>query len=242
MTLARKLLAAAPAAAGAFDPLSYGTPYHAFWAEDPSWTNPGNGNAVSSWRNDGSNGTAATAPAGTNEPTFFSSYANLNSRPAITFDGATDYLKVAAADTVSKSQPITFSVALYVPDYTNDEYLFDGDGDRVLAGLKLSQWLIRSTSFRYSATTPTNGAHVVHFVPNDPASECKWVVDGGTSTVGLSPGPTAITGLIIGSGNRYASTVASASTFGFAAMHEGDITGQAWFAEYDAGLRTHYGV
>lgn len=57
----------------------------AAWASDPDWTDPGDGNAVSSWRDFSGNGRTFTQATGANQPTFRSS--SVNGFPAIDFNG-----------------------------------------------------------------------------------------------------------------------------------------------------------
>jgi len=72
---------------GPFSPLDL--PWsEVLWAEDPAWTNPGDGNPVSSWRNAGSIGSAGDATgSGATRPIYRAAYANLNNKPAVEFDG-----------------------------------------------------------------------------------------------------------------------------------------------------------
>jgi hypothetical protein len=80
-----------------FSPLSI--PWHsAFWASDPQWIPPANGAPVGAWRNAGSCGIGLTAGVAT----YRASYANLNGRPAIEYNGTTDNSR---ASTPSIAQP-----------------------------------------------------------------------------------------------------------------------------------------
>ena len=85
----------------AFNPLSIAWD-HAWWAEDPAWTPPADGGAVSSWRDAGVQAKNATA-TGANQPTYRASYAGLSNRRAIEFDGVDDFLDTAA--TTARTQP-----------------------------------------------------------------------------------------------------------------------------------------
>ncbi len=75
---------------GSFDPTTAIAWEAAFWASDPSWSNPGNGNPVSAWRNFGSRAGAGDAAQSTanRKPTYLSSVAGLNNQPGVSFDGA----------------------------------------------------------------------------------------------------------------------------------------------------------
>lgn len=84
--------------AAVFDPLTQVTPTHAMWAEDPSWSNPGNGNAASSWRNAGTPGQDPANATGTQQPIYRSTVSQLGNKPALEFDGTDDRLTVDCTD------------------------------------------------------------------------------------------------------------------------------------------------
>lgn len=90
------LLAAAAAetggGGGSFDPLSIAWDL-AFWAEDPSWTNPGDGNAVSQWDDASGNGLHLTQGTGSQQPTYRASTAAFNGQPTVEF--AIDWMSTA---------------------------------------------------------------------------------------------------------------------------------------------------
>jgi hypothetical protein len=61
----------------------------AAWADDPDWTDPGDGNPVDTWR-DGSGNSRDATSSSTERPLFTSSLAALNNRGTLTFDGSND--------------------------------------------------------------------------------------------------------------------------------------------------------
>jgi hypothetical protein len=78
------------------NPLLNGPTYrNAFWAGDPAWSNPGDGQLVTSVRNAGVSGDP-TNTGGTDRPTYVLSNTTLNNKPALTFDGG-DFLDIAAS-------------------------------------------------------------------------------------------------------------------------------------------------
>lgn len=92
---------------GAFDPLSISW-HTAFWAEDPNWTDPGDGNPVSQWDDASGNGRHATQATGSQQPTFRSSDAGYNNKPVVDADGG-DLLQTSAFGS-PLSQPGTLVV------------------------------------------------------------------------------------------------------------------------------------
>lgn len=69
---------------GSFDPLSISWDL-AFWADDPDWTDPGDGNGVSSWRDAGTIGSNATQATGSKQPIYRASVAAFNNRATLEF-------------------------------------------------------------------------------------------------------------------------------------------------------------
>ena len=63
----------------------------ALWASDSKWVPPADGARVASWRNAGTIGGVSAGQAG-NEPIYRASSANLNSKPAVEFDGVNTYM------------------------------------------------------------------------------------------------------------------------------------------------------
>lgn len=59
---------------------------HRMWADDPSWTNPGDGNLVDSWRN--ASGGGDPAATGSLRPTFRASVEAYNKKAAVQFSNA----------------------------------------------------------------------------------------------------------------------------------------------------------
>lgn len=78
----------------AFDPLTALSWHAVFWADDPAWTPPADGGAVSSWRDGSGNGRNATQGTGTNQPAYRASEAALNGHAAVDF-GNDDVLDTA---------------------------------------------------------------------------------------------------------------------------------------------------
>lgn len=115
------------AAAPSYNPLTSISWYAAWWAEDPDWTPPADGGAVSSWRNAGTNGVAATQGTGIKQPLYRASVASLNNRPAVDFDGSNDTLSSSFGETLS--QPLTRVVVGVLDVVIGNAHLFSADAD-----------------------------------------------------------------------------------------------------------------
>lgn len=116
--------------------VAYPTPLHAVYASDPAWGNPGDGNGVSSWRNQSGGGNPAQA-TGALQPIYRSSVAGLNNKPAVEFTAAsTQWLDTDITDIAQ-----TFKVLMIVLLKTTAAQCFlargsgsNGGGLRVTAG------------------------------------------------------------------------------------------------------------
>lgn len=221
----------------AFDPLSYGSPFHAFWAEDPNWTNPGDGNAVSSWRNDGSNGVAATQATGANQPLYLSS--GINSRPALDFDGSNDRLIISDADTTGLTNPITVVVCASFDSASGSQTFIDGvaASSRVIINTNSSGFWQVSNGGTFSTGVSAVTGTSVHVVVA--GTSAKWRRNGTQIATGNS-GTNGLDGIAIGSRND--GSQPTNAKIAYVAVFGSDITGEAWFSEYESGLRTLYGV
>jgi hypothetical protein len=231
------------AGGGAFSPLNYGSPVHAFWAEDPAWSDPGDGNAVSSWRNDGSDGTAATQASGTLQPIFRS--AGVNGKPSIEFDGANDYLLAPATSTGSVSQPGT---VVLVTDAnrpnSSTELWVDGQSSRwfmyVSAGNALRFGGPTDVPTTLTGTTELNNRRIFVAVYNGTSSTMRS--NGVAIGTTYSAGTGAMDGVVIGADSTLSSSFTLTGHVCLVMVYGSDITGEPWFSAFESGLIDHYGI
>lgn len=109
----------------AFDPLNDIAWHTAFWAEDPNWTDPGDGNAVSQWDDASGNGRHATQATASKQPTYRSSVSAFSNQPAVQGDGTDDTVRTSSFTAVS--QPTTIvAVASAVVGDDADPAIVDG--------------------------------------------------------------------------------------------------------------------
>lgn len=104
---------------GAFNPLTQVTPLHAWWADDPLWTNPGDGVAVTSVRNSSGGGDPTQGSAGF-KPLFRASVSQLGNRAALEFDGVDDRLIVDITDQAEPFKGISVHRMLGTPANTTN--------------------------------------------------------------------------------------------------------------------------
>lgn len=118
-------------AAEPFNPLTLpvGSWFKAFWAEDPDWTPPADGGAVSSWRNAGTISGDAEQATGINQPLYIASVPEFNDRPAIRSDGVNDYLRTATF--TAQTQPGVVVWVGRIRATTGAHFVLDGGSSTV---------------------------------------------------------------------------------------------------------------
>lgn len=218
-----------PAAGGSsFNPLTDITWNRAFWASDPDWTAPAGGGAVSSWRDGSGNGLNATQASGAKQPLFRSSYAGLNSKPAVEFDGSDDGLVTASS---ALAQPVTYvAVGKYIA-LPADGYIMAGvDGGPQVRDSGGKKWGYYAGGSPVVGSLADTASHLFVFVADGSSSVFR--VDGLVVASG-SGGTQGVSTLTLGS---YTGAVAAYSNLAlaFAGVYAGTLpTGdqdaiQAW--------------
>ena len=241
MTAASKLRAIGQAADDGF----FGTisMLREFWAEDPSWTNPGDGNDLTTWRDNGSIGSDLVAgrELGTdNYPTFVST-GGINSRPAIRFDNPSvnngGYMSTVSTATVARTIVAvakfdTASGARHITDSTS--------GNRSIIRVNGGQWeIFEDSADNALGGTPDTNPHLFAgtFIDNSLVlyvDEVAVATDP-TSTIQNS------TGFILGCHQNLAANFFDGEIC-YVAAYDGDLTAHADYDEYIQNLRTYYGI
>lgn len=176
--------------------------HHAFWASDPSWTNPGADTAVSSWRDASGNGNTATQPTGGKQPIYRASSASLGNKPIIEFDGVDDYLATAVFATVP--QPTELFVVCRFRSVVNSSRVLDNASSthrQLLFTSSAGKWGISAGTVLASATAVDTTKHAVRAV-FDTTDE---VFLDGSSIVSGDAGSQDSTGLVVGASSAFAS-------------------------------------
>lgn len=168
-----------------FSPLSI--PWvDAYWASDPSWTPPADGGAVSTWRDAGTRALAAVQATGANQPLYRAAYANLNSKPAVEFDGINDILTSATGTAVS--QPYDVVCVAYLGSVTLSGVVacsVNSTNDRCIGWAGLGTWRSGFGTATASAGNATTGKHFFHAGANGASS----VLDvDGSNVISASAG------------------------------------------------------
>ena len=225
------------AAAGGYDPSSYGSPLNLMWVEDPS-ESPSPDDAISAWNDMGSNAKDWSALAG-KEPLWKSSVAAFNGQPAMLFDGSNDWLSQAEG-TLTTSHTIVVVGAQTSGNGT--EYMLDGTGIRRISLGTVADspdtWRQYGGVTVDDPTTPSDSdTHL--FVAYFSDGDSELLIDGisvHTSTVNVDDSSQ----VVIGGG-----TSGTANWDGHIALvvrHDGDQRAAGWMAGFVSATKTHYGI
>lgn len=219
-----------------FNPLTQVTAVHAVWADDPSWSNPGDGNAVSSWRNQSGGGNPAAA--GGVRPTFDAVNPAYGGRATVHFTSASS--QVLNFDIANVTQPYKLVVV--------GNHGAAGVGERVAGtGNALANgighgagnvWTLQAGTSVTGSASDLN-PHVFRATVNGASSQL-WVDE--VSVASGSAGTNAMTMFTIGAG--------STNTPAFSNYLNGDVafygvyagaTSDADLSTLVADLRVHHG-
>lgn len=236
-TARRGTMAGRGAAAPAFDPFASFTWVLAAWANDPGWTPPADGAAVSSWADGSGGGHPLTQATGTKQPIFRASVAALNGRSGIEHDGSNDFL--ASSLLTAAAVPFSWVLIAKINTLANNTYLVSntaGSGG-VYQNSGPSRLGCYDGAAFVSTHVPDTAGHFIHAVPNSAATG-KLGLDGAqqTGTTGTSSTNSVVTGAYSTGTNNTAVTLA------FVGLYAGDITAHANWASFKAAAAAYYGL
>ena len=224
-------------AVGGFDPLSIGW-HTAFWAEDPAWSHPADGVAVSQWDDATGNARHAiqTATPG-RQPLYRSSVAALNSKPAVDFVSA-DALSTATWTGIALGWSLVAVAHLRVTG--NSLSVTDGDDTSHRAILGTSSGGL----FRFACGSGVNGAAMdtnAHLFLGFSANSAAGAFElDGTLTSGTT-GSHTNTGLTLGSG--FSETSANIQgEIAFVGLYATDVRAHGSWSAFEAWVTSHYGI
>lgn len=221
------------ASGGAFSPLDIAW-HTSFWAEDPAWANPGDGQAVSQWDDASGNGRHATQATAINQPVYRASEVTFNNKPAIQGDGS-DFMQTAAF--TAMAQPSTLVVIGKTMMTSGNRGFVDGIAStnrRLIYRSSGGSFVANAGASLANGTANTN-AHL--FVTEFNGASTRFDRDG-TSVTGDAGTQTA-TGLTLFSfwdgSNQLSGFLA------FVGLLDGTLTAGE-LADLEAWAATHYGL
>lgn len=167
----------------AFDPLDSISWATAFWAEDPDWSEPADGGAVSSWRDAGTNAVDLGNQGNpARNATYRASTAAYNNKPTVE-GGVNTALRQGSAFT-GVSPPFTIVVVGNVA-VTGSKYITSWAGSTYLVR-NTTDWAIANTTYRAIVAGDLN-PHV--FVITIDGASTTVRIDGSSTSL-ASPGTT----------------------------------------------------
>jgi len=231
-----------------FNPLTSITWKMAAWASDPLWSNPGDGNAVASWRDGSGNSKDLTQSDNAKKPTFNSSVAAFNNQAAVNFDETSDTM--CSPQFTVATAPWTFvliGLTERVGAPIADRWFVTGDNgsDGYTAGFGIYQthWTMTQGTRCDSAATWDNSTHLFRMLGNSGSSVLavdETAVISGATTGTRHPAYVLLNDYMWtapdGTGNYINATVA------FVGLYQGDITANGSWAAFKTWAGTTYGL
>lgn len=236
------------AGGGATGPSFFGhyTMYREFCAEDPNWTDPGDGNVLTSVRDNGTAAEDLSVTGSATKPTYHDSL--IGGQPGFDF--------AATSSTGSDGGTLHTGIGTIAADFTvvavgrfdNEswfQHLIDSDGasseQRCVIGHGAAYtW----RGYNQSALSVDVGAadaadHV--FVLHVSTDDLRLYVDG--TLVGTDSSGTAqpVQGFTIGGDWEQNSELLNGAC-SYAAMYEGDLTAATGYADWLQEIKDHYGI
>ena len=218
---------------GGFDP-SLVPWLGAWWASDPSWSNPGDGNAVSSWRDYSGNGYDLSQGTGTKQPLYRASFANLNGQPAVQFDGSNDFL-------FQGWKNIDLFTVLIVAYYTSGLFFHYG-GNRWGCYASGGTFHYHRSNGADIATAESyslpHATMITIYHSNSGTSKIR--ADGGGFASGAMGNETT-TSMTVGAAEAGSSSWMNGA-IAFMGIYSGDLSSSSSYLRLLSGIRTTYGL
>lgn len=229
--------------AGLTSPPAFTNTVAAFWAGDPAWSNPGNGNAVSSWRDYSGQGRDITQSTPGFRPIYQASVAGLNSQPAVAFDITDDNLG-SSAFTATGTTAHTLLMVLRLGSTVSGTQVFFAPPSGAFLSFYgyLGTWTGFTTATSGSPFSASgiaaNTSYAVRL--HIKSGTDKWSVNGTQSdNNGGDLVPNALT--TVGLGGVGGASGAGAS-IAYAALIDADATADANWSTFVSWVSTTYGL
>ena len=204
----------------------------AVFADDPLWTPPADGGAVSSWRDGSGNGRNLTQATGGSRPTYRAA-GIATGRASVQGDGG-DHL---AASFTGSSQPVSIVVIGKSPSSGCCLAVAGGSNAPFVGVNGTSNWRLFSGGSQPTFGTYTTSPVLVGGVINGASSKG---IENDSVTTGLSTGTTASNGFALFS--RPEGDSWNSGHIGFAGLYNGDITADAGWPDFLAWASAYYSL
>ena len=244
MTAVQKLLMASGGGV-LFDPLADIGWFDAFWAGDPDWSNPGDGNNISTLRGVGTDGTDWSVVTPNAACTFDEVVASgFNSQPAIRFASpATRALapKATFGSTITETWSV---VAIGKRDSVGVNYFIDGltGGTRAILSAAAAD---AAAKFRFytaanttSAVTQDTAVHL-HVGVSPSSGNNQYQIDNGTADT-ASVNAVSLTGSHIGIAQT--DSVGLDGVLALVGYYSGDVRNDPGWSDFLVWAAATYGI
>lgn len=212
----------------------------AFWASDPTWMSPGDGNAVASWRDYSGHGLDLTQSTGAKQPLFRASASTaLRSLATVEFDGINDVLSTTFTST---PQPTSWVIIFEALAAASGPRLIGASGQQVfiLTQSGFPKWHAGASNNQVYGPIATTGAHAIRAKILAGISNSVISVDGVSTTQAVNVGSNICDGVQIG--GYPAGGSASNIRVAFASVFAGDVTADGNWSAFCAWASMTYGV
>jgi hypothetical protein len=219
-----------------FDPLADVGWAAAFWAGDPGWSNPGDGNPVGTWDDGTGNGYDVTASGGS-RPTYRATVASLNNKPAVEFVRASSHGLALDATPPALSAPYSLVAILagVGSEPANQNFISGATSSIYIESGASTAALYAGGSFSNS-TTGTE--HAIRALVNGASSAIN--VDGNNQTG--NPGGAGFGSNLILSGYGGRGSDGFDGYMGFIGLYTGDVTSDGGWSGFVSWVSSEYGL
>ena len=228
-------VAAAPAPS--FDPLVDVTWHSAFFAEDPDWTPPADGAAVSQWDDGSGNGRHAVQATGANQPLYRAASSVMNNKPAVEAVDTTDSLAQTAYTAIAQPFSLVFLGRLGTASAFMTDGLSAAAVNRIVF-IRAASWNPNAGTGRTYGTGDGN-THLFEWIIN--GANAKLLIDGTQVGSTESHGTNTCVGLTLF--NRYSIDTAPGNrTLSFLGIYAGNWEVDAARSSFKTWAASHYNL
>jgi len=222
-----------------------------WWVENPDWTDPGNGNEVSSGV-DSFSDLGYNMPmlkTGAAAPDYFDSLSNLNGKPGLSFsDSSGDFLEVNWLVYLSEvggstAQPDSLAIMFTWTGSAATQYFFDGDGIAYRAMIARTSSNMRL----YAGATLNTGTDITANIPylvvvhrNGTSSRIDVIGNAASDSDTGNAGTNKLYGYHWGSNYTGGSQTDFDSPFAISV--DGNIFEKSWYNDFKNWCSMYYGV
>lgn len=190
--------------AAPFDPRTDIGWYASFWADDPDWDHPGNGDPVDEWPDGSGNGRDLVQASGTLQPLYRSSDPDFGSRGVIDFDGVDNILEHTAGIAVSQPSTIVAVIAFNSSVESGTHVFFGGHGGSSFRGIGVNSgaWNMNFGSSDGDPASPPSPGLVYLVRAHPDGASSVFAVNEEVQTGIVSVGGASINQLVLGAGRN----------------------------------------